>query len=538
MIRIKIVTLFLAFAVIFSALVAVINRFYLIPCLIKLEQVEAKRNLIQFKDLLNRELTHLDVLCRDWASWDDTYEFIQDKNKDYAESNLINSSFYLNKIDIVFYFDNNRNIVWSGQFGLSANDPKYLTDNWYSDYGNLIFNNNDTSNLTGIIVSGKNIIFISSRPILKSDGSGPIRGTMVMGRVLNKKYKNVLKQITKIPFEMWLACDKSIPPDVLAAKEKISHKNDIYIDSSVDKIMNIFTFLKDINGDNKIVLEAHFKKEIVSRATVIFNVVLVILLICPILLFTILYLLINKIIITRLSAIINHIRTIKQSNDLTLKMEKTEKDEIGILSNELDILFDQLNMLNMANEEIQRHLNEKNEILNQLNITDVLTNVYNKRHLIEVANIQFNCARRHNYPLSLLILDIDNFKKINDYFGHQVGDTVLKSIAFLLKETIRKEDYVARFGGEEFVVLAPLTDQNGIHQLAERLRIAVEQNKVEIEKDVFVSVTASFGVATYTNNNYHNIDSLLRDADDALLKSKRNGKNQVTHFSDQKTQAE
>jgi len=538
MIRIKIVTLFLAFAVIFSALVAVINRFYLIPCLIKLEQVEAKRNLIQFKDLLNRELTHLDVLCRDWASWDDTYEFIQDKNKDYAESNLINSSFYLNKIDIVFYFDNNRNIVWSGQFGLSANDPKYLTDNWYSDYGNLIFNNNDTSNLTGIIVSGKNIIFISSRPILKSDGSGPIRGTMVMGRVLNKKYKNVLKQITKIPFEMWLACDKSIPPDVLAAKEKISHKNDIYIDSSVDKIMNIFTFLKDINGDNKIVLEAHFKKEIVSRATVIFNVVLVILLICPILLFTILYLLINKIIITRLSAIINHIRTIKQSNDLTLKMEKTEKDEIGILSNELDILFDQLNMLNMANEEIQRHLNEKNEILNQLNITDVLTNVYNKRHLIEVANIQFNCARRHNYPLSLLILDVDNFKKINDYFGHQVGDTVLKSIAFLLKETIRKEDYVARFGGEEFVVLAPLTDQNGIHQLAERLRIAVEQNKVEIEKDVFVSVTASFGVATYTNNNYHNIDSLLRDADDALLKSKRNGRNQVTHFSDQKTQAE
>ncbi len=179
-------------------------------------------------------------------------------------------------------------------------------------------------------------------------------------------------------------------------------------------------------------------------------------------------------------------------------------------------------------KRLEHQLKEKNEMLETMNKIDPLTMLYNRRYLMETFVTEFEKASRYGYPLSLLMLDLDRFKQINDYFGHQTGDMVLKRVSDLLRENIRRGDIIARFGGEEFIIIAPFTDLEGAYDLADKIRLVIEkESSMEIEKDVIINVTSSFGVSTYFNNNFNDMDEFIRAADDALYKSKRSGRNKV-----------
>lgn len=180
-------------------------------------------------------------------------------------------------------------------------------------------------------------------------------------------------------------------------------------------------------------------------------------------------------------------------------------------------------------KRLERKLVNKNKALEKLNKTDSLTKLYNRRYLMEVLESEFEKAKRYDYPLSIIILDLDRFKQVNDYFGHQVGDDMLRKIGSLLHKNVRRGDIAARFGGEEFVILAPHASDSGSHELAEKIRKIIEKEaSLEIEKDVIINTTASFGVSTYCSKNFDGLNTLIRAADDALLKSKRSGRNKVT----------
>ena len=162
------------------------------------------------------------------------------------------------------------------------------------------------------------------------------------------------------------------------------------------------------------------------------------------------------------------------------------------------------------------------EKFEELASTDPLTKVLNRRKFDEMAQFEFDKAKRYKRPLSFIIIDIDDFKKINDKYGHQVGDKVLIAVADEIKKNIRKTDIFARFGGEEFVILAPETDIAGAKRLAEKLRKIIENMSVEPVK----RITASFG-ATEVKESDKSIDDLYRRADKALYDAKDSGKNIV-----------
>lgn len=179
-------------------------------------------------------------------------------------------------------------------------------------------------------------------------------------------------------------------------------------------------------------------------------------------------------------------------------------------------------------KRLEMKLKDQNRILARMNKTDELTKLYNRRFLMEMMDSEYEKADRYGYPLSVIIIDLDRFKQVNDYFGHQVGDAMLQKVSALLMHNVRQGDIPARFGGEEFVILAPHTNLEGAFDLADKLRSIVEhQGKIEIEKDVIINITASFGVSCYDKKNYLNLNLFLQAADDALLKSKRNGRNRV-----------
>ncbi|MCK5679180.1 GGDEF domain-containing protein, partial [bacterium] len=127
---------------------------------------------------------------------------------------------------------------------------------------------------------------------------------------------------------------------------------------------------------------------------------------------------------------------------------------------------------------------------------------------------------------SILLIDVDDFKSVNDKHGHQVGDGILRGLGSFLRQNLRDSDFPARYGGEEFICLLPSTDQTHAIQAGEKIRHLLAQSKLSSKKmDVSLQITVSIGIATLNDNE--SIDDLIKRADSALYKSKRNGKNQV-----------
>jgi diguanylate cyclase (GGDEF)-like protein len=160
-------------------------------------------------------------------------------------------------------------------------------------------------------------------------------------------------------------------------------------------------------------------------------------------------------------------------------------------------------------------------------VTDALTGLANRRQFYEVLGREYERAQRFGQPLSLILLDIDDFKLINDSRGHLAGDAVLHSVAATLAEVIREIDLAARYGGEEFAVLLPQTGPDGAANLAERLRSEIAARSIRFGTEEITGVTASFGVAAGPVNEQTQID-LIASADAALYQAKREGKNHVT----------
>jgi len=158
---------------------------------------------------------------------------------------------------------------------------------------------------------------------------------------------------------------------------------------------------------------------------------------------------------------------------------------------------------------------------------DHLTGVYNRRFLSEVGEREFRRAGRHGHPLSLILFDLDNFKQINDTHGHLAGDKLLKGIAEVCQEATRQEDILARYGGDEFVILCLDTSREGACDLAERIRSEVEQAVISYQGQG-LEVTASLGVTTLEDDDPQSIVDLIEQADQALYQAKRGGRNQVS----------
>jgi diguanylate cyclase (GGDEF)-like protein len=181
--------------------------------------------------------------------------------------------------------------------------------------------------------------------------------------------------------------------------------------------------------------------------------------------------------------------------------------------------------------KLEQSLKMANEEIRLLSITDPLTGCFNRGYLNERFPQELRRALRYSHPLSVVLTDIDFFKRVNDTHGHQAGDRVLKVFAKCINQQIRKKiDWVVRYGGEEFMIILPETSRSGAYSMAERLRQVVSQKKITIgEADI--SITASFGgtCITFGNNRFSKItmDDLVYLADEKLYQSKESGRNCV-----------
>jgi two-component system cell cycle response regulator len=168
-----------------------------------------------------------------------------------------------------------------------------------------------------------------------------------------------------------------------------------------------------------------------------------------------------------------------------------------------------------------------NRRLEQLALTDPLTKVLNRRALTDRLAAEMGRVNRYESTVSLLLIDLDHFKRVNDNYGHLVGDDVLTEMAGLLQNAVRAVDVVARYGGEEFVVVLPETGSPGASRFAERLREVIEAHPFSRGAGSTLRLTASIGVATYPSPNLETVEAFLAAADQALYRAKAEGRNRV-----------
>jgi len=169
---------------------------------------------------------------------------------------------------------------------------------------------------------------------------------------------------------------------------------------------------------------------------------------------------------------------------------------------------------------------EYHEEIYRLTIIDALTDIHNKRYLMEFLDREISRSARYTRPLSLLMLDIDKFKAVNDDLGHLGGDFTLREVSACVKGSIRKEELFARYGGEEFAIVLPETTLEGALIVAERLRSLIEQHRFQYEGKTY-PVTISLGVATTSGDATMTPTELLRQADEKLYQAKNAGRNCV-----------
>ncbi len=179
-------------------------------------------------------------------------------------------------------------------------------------------------------------------------------------------------------------------------------------------------------------------------------------------------------------------------------------------------------------QSLIKELKASYEKLQELAQTDPLTRLYNRRYFSEISSNILNLAKREKKPLSVVMLDIDKFKRVNDTYGHQVGDEVIVSLANILKANKRESDIVCRYGGEEFVILLPNTPIDGAVNFANKLREKVQSYILNLDDGTILKFTISLGVSSVNLEKEATIEKALNRADEALYESKNSGRNRVS----------
>jgi len=184
----------------------------------------------------------------------------------------------------------------------------------------------------------------------------------------------------------------------------------------------------------------------------------------------------------------------------------------------------------MKLSKLKNKIQKQKDEIELLALTDPMTKLYNRRYFTQTSKHLLSLAKRDKTELSILMIDIDNFKSINDTYGHKIGDDVIIALSSMMLTISRKSDIVCRFGGEEFLILFPETDIDGALVIAQKIREETLNIDIKTE-DNKIKFTISIGLSKIDIQNDENIEISIKKADDALYKAKNNGKNRVCLYN-------
>ena len=317
----------------------------------------------------------------------------------------------------------------------------------------------------------------------------------------------------------------------LFTKFQEEHKNlNDFENTNIVKINNKKYIVQVIQIDNhnkneSLVLFADYEKTIKPYNQQTFKLISIFLLSALLMIPIILYF--SKIIVKPIFRLVQQSIKIKNREYKSIVKIKSSIKEVSLLSNAFENMSKSIYEYQFYLEEKVKQRTEelslKNEELYKLSITDKLTNLYNREKLDNTLQDEMNRNQRYASEFSIILIDIDFFKKVNDEFGHQIGDEVLKESAKVFASSLRETDVLGRWGGEEFLIICPQTSKDGAKKIAQKLNSAIKAHKFSSFPN---QITISIGVASY-NKDIKKFDDIVSNADKALYEAKDQGRDRV-----------
>jgi diguanylate cyclase (GGDEF)-like protein len=487
------------------------SRFALLSGFSRLESDYASVNTSHLQYRLRDEQNELATMARDYAQWDRTYQFMADHDHDYVRSELTGETFNIIDVNLFLLLDpSGRPVLYreAGNWPIREDGLLAVAAGYTSNPASR-----DNSPLNGLLELNGRIFLLAYQPILTSRGEGKARGTLVMGRGLSENLLTTMSRSIGLP--LWLEPADNAPPANSQQTLWSDGTDSVLIEG--DSNMLAYIPLKDFSGTTRRLLVARIPSALHSEGQKVMGYLLLLLMIAGLVHSAVLFFVLEDHLLLRVESLNRKIKQITISGDLSMRLDTPGKDELYELAGTVNAMLTAIQKakfeLLQAQESLRFHAEH-----------DSLTGVLNRRAIRDVLRRELARCRRENQSLGVMLVDVDHFKRINDRFGHGAGDAALVTVVQRISSTLRPYDLIGRYGGEEFLVIAPGCDLELTKKLAERVLRAVSDESVDLGNSA-VRLTLSLGATLGTADS--DPEFLVDAADSAMYQAKRNGRNRV-----------
>lgn len=465
-----------------------------------LERRLALEDVSRIRGAFAQDLSALEQSVKDYATWDEMLAYVRQPNQDFVRTNLADTMFGTLRIDLVQIYDSDQRVVFAKALDHTTGLPHRFAE---VDPGSLMRNCPivtpikpesalDSLKRSGIFrTQDDQLLELVAHPIVKSDGHGPAAGAVVFGRLIDGEMLEDFRRRLHLEFE--LCTRDSLETRSTDSVPEIANEQVVATALWRDPLLRP---IARVRLARSAAIYEHGKRALVVAETGTLVVLTIVL--------AVLWLVLKLTVVRPLKQLSQTISTIQETGGLATKVMSKRRDEIGMLAQN----FERLLVL----------LRTRATALEQLATSDELTSLYNRRFIMDFLHREIERAIRYDQDLAILLLDVDHFKRINDSFGHAMGDRVLRAIGRILKESTRISDGLGRYGGEEFLIVMPHQSQSGAFVVSERVRQAIASTDFGTPWPVTVSI----GVACWEG---HTREALLYVADQNLYKAKAAGRN-------------
>jgi len=431
-----------------------ISTFIIDDGFIKVEQRDVEINVNRALDAVSDDITQLSTSNRDWAWWDDTYNFIEDNNTNYIETNTHSETWSILRLNLIIYLNSSGDIVLGKGFDLKEKKELPIPESILKllDKGNLFFEHPDTnSNITGIILLPEGPIMISSMPILTGDGKGPVRGTLIFGRYLDEEELKRLSSITHMSLALHQIGNEKLPDDFKAVFPLLSTKKQIVIQPLKEGTVAGYTVLNDINGNPALILRVDLPREIYNQGRVSINYFLISLIFVSLIFGSISVWLVEEQVLSRILRLNNDVTRIKNSENPAKHVVVKGKDEISSLSISINDMLEGLEHSQAeqrkAQDELKRHRDQLEEIVESR--TAQLNNSIQEKEVL-LREIHHRVKNNMQIVSSLLMLQSQNIEdeKYKDVFIE--NQTRIHAMA-LIHEKLYQSESLSQINFKEYI---------------------------------------------------------------------------------------
>ncbi|KAB0666856.1 EAL domain-containing protein [Oryzomonas japonica] len=562
-------------------LLYLVTKVFLLDSFARIEVQEAAENVERAVNLINDEANNLNIVCGDYSAWDDVYRYVRDGNYAFEKSNLTAPTFAKQRLNLIMYLNSAGDVIFGKGFDLEKGRFTPVPAGFFRHIapGNLLLSHTmPDSTVKGVINLPEGLMIVASRPILTSEYRGPIRGTLIMGRYLNATEVAGLATMARLSLCLLPGAATSVLGE---AGVMLSEARPRAVVADGFRYINGYALVKDIYGHKAFIVKVTDRRTIYGRGMRAVGYFLLCFFGLVLGFAAIVHFLLKKLAVSqqqgkeleqRYSLVIEGanegILITDRTNGAIIESNGAIQNYLGYSADELVGLY--LGQLAFGDAAItdtlvERLLQQKREyrlrrkdgsaldaelsaglipydgrealcimvkdirerkqfeetLFFQAN-HDLLTGIPNRYLLHDRLEQALAAARREGHIVAVLLLDLDNFKIINDTYGHPVGDQLLKSVANRLKSVVRSGDTIARLGGDEFVIILTRIGRiEDVILVAEHLLKHFFNPFVVNGNEFFVS--PSIGLALYPNDD-DSAAALLTKADTAMYHVKDKGR--------------